>query len=509
MGRAVPYVAEAYYQDALHDMGEKITGKFDTKRAEAMLQDSYSHIAGATEFMSATQVGNLRNTVSRVLRIAGMTGMTSREVQGELLRLLTADFTFTDAKGRVWNTEAYTKMLARTTLMNAGRESYLDTCADKGKDVVRISISGDACPKCAEWENRLVSLSGKTKGLPLLQDAIDGGLFHPNCTHSTVAVGDWDRETNFDKNGRPKEGWNSAKNPNPKGDDPDANREYRKRQAEKAMKTDTQNKISKGGQQNNQQNVYRGYKTKTESLEKLHTEHVKHRQEQWERAYDRRRDEWYDSIIKAGGSEELAGTMADWYTPKVAKIGKPPKVKITKKERDTYYYPANIPKDDYIQMYYNPKNWFGCPDTAKHELTHWLHNQALRRGYITVDEVRIAAQKDFNKFIENCKNAKISLSDYKSYNIMNTIRQNMPYLQDCSNSSRIFKETTIADIIGSLTSGQYGRGHTVAYYKRVNNGILAQTEALANLKVIKNYLSKDIFPFDFSNLDGILKKIGG
>ena len=234
MGRAVPYVAESYYQDALHDMGEKITGKFDTKRAEVMLQDSYSHIAGATEFMSATQVGNLRNTVSRVLRTAGMTGMTSREVQGELLRLLTADFTFTDAKGRVWNTEAYTKMLARTTLMNAGREAYLDTCADKGKDVVRISISGDACPKCAEWENRLVSLSGKTKGLPLLQDAIDGGLFHPNCTHSTVAVGDWDRETKFDKNGRPKEGWNSAKNPNPKGDDPDANREYRKRQAKKA-----------------------------------------------------------------------------------------------------------------------------------------------------------------------------------------------------------------------------------------------------------------------------------
>ena len=27
MGRAVPYVAETYYQDALHDMGEKITGK--------------------------------------------------------------------------------------------------------------------------------------------------------------------------------------------------------------------------------------------------------------------------------------------------------------------------------------------------------------------------------------------------------------------------------------------------------------------------------------------------
>lgn len=236
MGRAVPFVAESYYIDALNDMGEKVLGKFDKQRAEAMLQDCYSHIAGATEFMNATQVGNLRNTVSRIMRMAGMTGMSTNDVTAELLRMLTADFTFTDAKGRVWNTEAYVKMLSRTVLMNAGRESYIDTCVEKGKDVVRISISGDACPKCAEWENRLVSLSGKTKGLPLLQTAIDGGLFHPNCTHSTVAVGDWDRETNYDKKGRPKEGWNNAKNPNPKGDDPDANREYRKRQAEKAKK---------------------------------------------------------------------------------------------------------------------------------------------------------------------------------------------------------------------------------------------------------------------------------
>ena len=133
--------------------------------------------------------------------------MTQKEVSATLLdRLLASDsqFKFVDAKNRVWNTNAYVEMLSRTTLLNAGRETYLDTCAEKGKDVVRITVSGNACPKCAEWENRLVSISGKTKGLPTLQNAIDGGLFHPNCTHSTVAVGDYDRETNFDENGRPK-----------------------------------------------------------------------------------------------------------------------------------------------------------------------------------------------------------------------------------------------------------------------------------------------------------------
>ena len=70
-----------------------------------------------------------------------------------------------------------------------------------------------------------------------MQNAIDAGLFHPNCTHSTVAVGDYDRETNFDENGRPKKGYNSADNPNPKGTDKEANREYRISLAGKGEKT--------------------------------------------------------------------------------------------------------------------------------------------------------------------------------------------------------------------------------------------------------------------------------
>ena len=239
MKRAIPYVAEGYYFDALTDMGE-VLGKFDTKRVEAVLQDTYTHIAGMTQYMTGTTVQNLRNVVARTLRESAMSGMTQKEVSATLLdRLLASDsqFKFVDAKNRVWNSEAYVEMLSRTTLLNTGRETYLDTCAEKGKDVVRITVSGNACPKCAEWENRLVSISGKTKGLPTLQNAIDGGLFHPNCTHSTVAVGDYDRENNFDENGRPKKGYNSADKPNPKGNDPEANREYRKSLTGKAEKT--------------------------------------------------------------------------------------------------------------------------------------------------------------------------------------------------------------------------------------------------------------------------------
>lgn len=55
-------------------------------------------------------------------------------------------------------------------------------------------------------------------------------------------------------------------------------------------------------------------------------EHRARRQAQWEAAYDKRRDAWYQQIIKDGGSKELAGELADAYTPEVAKSGKPPRV---------------------------------------------------------------------------------------------------------------------------------------------------------------------------------------
>ena len=492
MKRAIPYVAEGYYFDALHDMGE-VLGKFDTKRVEAVIQDTYTHIAGMTQYMTGTTVQNLRNVVARTLRESAMSGMTQKEVSATLLdRLLASDsqFKFVDAKNRVWNTNAYVEMLSRTTMLNAGRETYLDTCAEKGKDVVRITVSGNACPKCAEWENRLVSISGKTKGLPTLQQAIDSGLFHPNCTHSTVAVGDYDRENNFDENGRPKKGYNSADNPNPKGTDKEANREYRRSLAGKAEKTPKTDKINTIID-DKQNKTYKSNKADGKE-KKLHKEH---RQEQLQTAYDNRRDMWYQDMLDNGVSQEIAGVLADLYTPKIAKLGKPPKIKVTKLQGKTFYQPTKNPKDAFIQIYHDSTDWYGYPDTARHEFTHWQHHQALRKNIVTPDEIKIAAQKDYDKFIENCKKNNISLSDFKEDKILDAIEKFIPDLKTCHNSNNMFKKSAIADIIGNLSNGKYGRGHKVIYYKQLNNSALAQSESLANLKVIKNYLNEDKFPY--------------
>ena len=142
-----------------------------------------------------------------VEREAAMTGMTPRQVTAELLTRLESrpeGFKFVDAGNRVWDSRAYCEMLARTTLLNTSRQEYFDTCAENGADVVAVTVSGHCCDKCAVWENRLLSISGATKGLPTVDEATAAGLFHPNCTHSVTEVDDFTREEEYNKDGTPK-----------------------------------------------------------------------------------------------------------------------------------------------------------------------------------------------------------------------------------------------------------------------------------------------------------------
>ena len=188
----------------------KLGGReFDADRVKLTLEDAYTHIAGMTANMKKKDVAFLRETVAGVEREAAMTGMTARQVTAELLTRLESrpeGFKFVDAGNRVWDSRAYCEMLARTTLLNTSRQEYLDTCAQNGADVVMVTVSGHCCDKCAEWENRLLSISGATKGLPTVEEATAAGLFHPNCTHSLTEVDDYTREEEYNPDGTPKNG---------------------------------------------------------------------------------------------------------------------------------------------------------------------------------------------------------------------------------------------------------------------------------------------------------------
>lgn len=239
----VSYLTQSYYRQALSELSAGkstgVVGGFNKQRLKLALEEDYSDIAGATRKMSETAVRNLRDVTARVNREANVTGASRREVSKRIYNELGGpEFVFTDRSGRAWDGKSYTEMLGRTMLHNNARKAYLDGCTDSGSDLVRISVSGSPCPKCAVWENRLLSISGTHPKYPALEEATAAGLFHPNCTHRMVAVPAGTAKRKYDADGRPLDGVNAAGNE--QLDTPEAWKQYRaERIAMKSHSTDT------------------------------------------------------------------------------------------------------------------------------------------------------------------------------------------------------------------------------------------------------------------------------
>ncbi|UDQ98952.1 phage minor capsid protein [Lentisphaerota bacterium WC36G] len=204
------YVIQSFFRNALADVyyGKKPLNKVlldvDKNLIDNMLKDDFAHIAGATQKMSTQTVGALRRISSDILNKATLTGATPAEIGKELFfRNGGNAFQFIAKNGAKWNSDAYFKMLGRTTLFNNARESYLHGCAKSGNDVVTISVSAKPCDKCAKYEDRLLSISGKHPKYMSLDSAISDGLFHPNCTHRIIAVDEVDQEMDYDEKGNP------------------------------------------------------------------------------------------------------------------------------------------------------------------------------------------------------------------------------------------------------------------------------------------------------------------
>lgn len=98
---------------------------------------------------------------------------------------------FNDARGSKWTLARYTDMLTTQTIMDTQRESFFATSLEYGNDLVKIihlGISPEQCELCLPFDNRVLSISGKTKGYMTISEATNCGLFHINCDHSPKAM---------------------------------------------------------------------------------------------------------------------------------------------------------------------------------------------------------------------------------------------------------------------------------------------------------------------------------
>ena len=174
--------------------------KLSEKRAKAVL-DSVQKAGGGgmaatmTRAMEANVTNALRNAVVAAFNENALAGGTARDLskiirqKWEAALKDPASTTFVDRAGRTWDTETYLMMNIRTNSMKVFNESIQAQAVESGDDLVRVTSGGDPeCRLCFPWEGRILSVTGRTKGLPTVDQAKAAGLFHPNCTHHLLPV---------------------------------------------------------------------------------------------------------------------------------------------------------------------------------------------------------------------------------------------------------------------------------------------------------------------------------
>ena len=195
LDKAISDGAQAAHSFALDDLrrkGERAAVRFDERRIKRYWElihpsNAVDLVAVRTQSMAMEDIRALRTAAMDTFRQAQASGWTSREIHknlqqtwGDIARNL-GSHSFVDAAGKPWSNAHYLSMLTRTTLSRVARESYMDTMIEHGDELAIIQTSGENCPVCDAWAGLVVSMTGKDKRYPSYQQAIDAGMFHPNC----------------------------------------------------------------------------------------------------------------------------------------------------------------------------------------------------------------------------------------------------------------------------------------------------------------------------------------
>jgi len=137
---------------------------------------------------------NTRNLLGKAVRKEITQKLAEGKISGDALRSIKREIigvmkergiiSLIDKGGRKWELDRYTEMLIRTKSVEARNRGLVNRVIENGYDLVQVSDHMGECELCRPWEGKILSVTGKTKGYPALDQAESEGLFHPNCRHA-------------------------------------------------------------------------------------------------------------------------------------------------------------------------------------------------------------------------------------------------------------------------------------------------------------------------------------
>lgn len=108
------------------------------------------------------------------------------EGDNQLIRMQGGKLSVKTPSGKMWDAEAYARMLSRTVIADARRVAFRQRYLSNGIDLVKVVANGTTHTVCRVWERETLSLTGAVPGFPTVDQARAAGLFHPHCRHRYV-----------------------------------------------------------------------------------------------------------------------------------------------------------------------------------------------------------------------------------------------------------------------------------------------------------------------------------
>ena len=98
---------------------------------------------------------------------------------------------------------SYNSMVYNTNLTNKGWQETIDSAIELEQDIVYVPAHMYACEMCQQYQGKFYSLSEVNVGetfngykINSLDEALSGGLKHPNCTHDIIFPNSETKENN-------------------------------------------------------------------------------------------------------------------------------------------------------------------------------------------------------------------------------------------------------------------------------------------------------------------------
>ena len=162
---------------------------YDQEVVNALLDNSQVYVNNIVTGIRRSSSRILTDMTTERVKLIIENGRLDNAGLRDLKRLLTdyldsEGIKIQDSAGRRWNVEDYSEMYARTDIMNSYNQGVVNQMLQDDWDLGKItSYPSCECDVCKAWEDKIVSISGKSKKYPALEKAYADGVFHPNCRH--------------------------------------------------------------------------------------------------------------------------------------------------------------------------------------------------------------------------------------------------------------------------------------------------------------------------------------